>query len=465
MRKHLVWGLAALFVLSAAPAQAREDPVVVAGASLPKLSGLKAERILAFRSRDGRWKQIPVQLDERKVVDFGSQPGSNATPGVDGTVYGTPAIGQEALQYADPNTFVGADYAVGLDPDDEVAMLGADAGEKASRNADAPRATRGDPTRLKIIDPRGGPAGYIYLFRARGRNQDPTAGRDYVDYEFALTSGDYRSTYLRADGPNPETSTVTTRVYRIGFSDRWFDDELAIKAGNATGVDILDGFKFQFGPGTCGRSEATFNDAEGAFVANIDGPVRAIRAYVGANSGPTTERTDVFWPDRHEIITDLRVHSGIPGPMIYHDLSAAGIGMTYRDSTNLGGVAVDGVPDSLSQTPPAWRLWTGSQGSLVSTDRIESSFAAELEAQASDWYLDHADTPSSVMTHCWGDNDAFGQAGYRSTYPPPNTDPRLGPAATMRATTTDVVAAPGMRAASAEAVAEQIDAPLVVKAR
>ena len=101
------------------------------------------------------------------------------------------------------------------------------------------------------------------------------------------------------------------------------------RSGEASGVDILDGFKFQFGPTQCGRSEATFNDAEGAFVANVDGPVRAIRAYVGANSGPLTERTDVFWPDRHEIITDLRVHSGIPGPMIYHDLSDAGLGMTY----------------------------------------------------------------------------------------------------------------------------------------
>ena len=150
------------------------------------------------------------------------------------------------------------------------------------------------------------------------------------------------------------------------------------------------------GPTTCGRSEETFNDAEGAFVANIDGPVRAIRAYVGANSGPLTERTDVFWPDRHEIITDLRVHSGIPGPMTYHDLSAAGLGMTYLDSSNPAGVTVDGVPDSLSSAPPGWRLWTGRQGSLVSTDRLESSFAAELNAQASNWYLDHADTPASV---------------------------------------------------------------------
>ena len=466
MRKHLVWGLAALFVLGAAPAHARDhrrgDPVVIAGASLSKLDGVTAAKLVGFRFREGRWKQIPVQLDERKLVDFGGVPGSNSAPGTVGTVYGTAAIGQAVRQYADPNTFVGADPDIGLDNDDEVALIAADDGDKAGRRVEAPKGTRGAPVAVKISDPLGGPPGFVYLYRSKGK-LDPSAGRDYVDYSFVLTSGDYRSTYRRADGPNPETSTVSTRVYRIGFSDRWFDDQLAIKAGDATGVDILDGFKFQFGPNTCTRSEATFNDAEGAFVANVDGPVRAIRAYVGANSGPITERTDVFWPDRHEIVTDMRVHSGIPGPMIFHDLSAAGIGMTYLDATNLAGVAVDGVPESLNQAPPAWRLWTGSQGSLVSTDRIKSSFAAELQAQASDWYLDQANTPSDVELQCWGDANAYGQAGYRSTYPPPNTDPRLGTAATLQSTTTDAFAAPGVPASDAEQLAAQLDAPLAAK--
>ena len=67
------------------------------------------------------------------------------------------------------------------------------------------------------------------------------------------------------------------------------------------------------------------------------------------------------------------------------------------------------------------------------------------------------------MTHCWGDNDAFGQAGYRSTYPPPNTDPRLGTAGTLRSMTTDVVAAPGATARDAEAVAQRLDAPLKIQ--
>ena len=96
--------------------------------------------------------------------------------------------------------------------------------------ADPPKGVRGKPVLVKISDPLGGPAGYVYLYRSKGR-LDPTAGRDYVDYTFALTSGDYRSTYKRSDGPNPETSTISTRDYRVGFSDRWFDDALEIKVG------------------------------------------------------------------------------------------------------------------------------------------------------------------------------------------------------------------------------------------
>ena len=60
------------------------------------------------------------------------------------------------------------------------------------------------------------------------------------------------------------------------------------------------------------RSEDTFNDAEGAFIANKSGPVRAIRSYIGANSGPLTVRQHVFYERREDITTYLRVHA-IPG--------------------------------------------------------------------------------------------------------------------------------------------------------
>ena len=113
------------------------------------------------------------------------------------------------------------------------------------------------------------------------------------------------------------------------------------------GPDILDRNKALFAPGVCGRSEDTFDDAEGAFLANINGPVRAIRSYIGANSGPYTERTHIFYAQREDIVTDLRVHP-IPGVMSFFDYSNAAIGMQYTNDRNLAGVPIDGVPDTVA---------------------------------------------------------------------------------------------------------------------
>ncbi len=476
MGRHLTLiAVTAVVLLAAAPAAALQrpgEPVTVTGAKAPRLVGLFPSRIVGFtyspakskrhhsgKHRRGRWTQVPVQVDQRKRADFGEPPDS-VTPGQAGTVYGTAPSGYTALQYADPATFVGADPNPRFDGDDELTFMAGDTGSRAPGTRQPPHGTRAaGATRIRVADPlASGDLGYIYLFDSTGTRK-PAAGRDYVTYDFRLDSGPYKSTYRRGDGPNPERSRISTANYQIGFSDRWYYDRLVLRDGTAKPVDVLDGFKFGFGPGNCGRSEATFNDAEGAFVANIDGPVRAIRSYVGANSGPRTERTHYFYADRDEIVTDLRVHP-VPGPLLYHDLSAAGRGMTFRSSASPGGVPVDGVADNVSSKPATWELWSGAQGSLFATDRVRSSFGDALDAQASSFYLDDA-TPSYAQ--CWGDNHAFGQFGYRSTADMPNTDPALGPADTMRSTTTEILGGPGVGAGRAAKLAGQVDAPLTAK--
>ncbi|MCU0269856.1 MAG: hypothetical protein MUF83_14590 [Acidimicrobiales bacterium] len=443
-----------------------DAPVVLTGSQLPDLLGADPDRIVAFaHSRpDGvpTWTRIPVQVDERKVVDFGSQPTSNATAGVEGTVYGTAPIGVTALQYADPSTFVGPDGDATFDADDELVFMVRDGGgmPRAGEEHEPAGVLPGSGVVVRFDDPRGDDqTGWVYLFRSDG-TLGPWAGRDHVRYDFTLTSGPYRTTYLRADGPNPETSTVQTPVYRVGFGDRWIESSWRVDAGGATGVDVLDGVKNRFGLGTCGRSNATFADGEGAFVANIDGPVRAIRSYVGANSGPLTQRTHLLYRDREEILTDLRVHA-IPGIMDFLDFSAAARGMTYRSSTVPGGVTIDGSPDAVGTGLADWELVTGPQGSVLTTVSLATdvAFAGGYDG-AVDWF--YADQANSAVQQCWGDAHFYGAAGTSIVLPIPNTDPRVEPWDTLQARRTIGFAGPGVDAAAAADWAADVTTPLVL---
>jgi hypothetical protein len=446
-----------------------QDPVVLTGQALPRLLGESPGRVVAYRytslkkykqgakaakkRRDRSWTRIPVQVDERAVVDFGD---TSTGPPSAATVYGTPAAGKAALQYTDPNTFVGPDPDATFDANDELVVMAKDAWEKAPRSLPPPPlARKRGATRLAVTDPIAHVRRWIYLFRAK--KAPGPAPTDYVHYDFRLNGGNYKSTYNRADGPNPETSVASTSAYTAGFSDRWYFDQLRIKAGGANQAEILDGYKFNF-PGTCTRSEATFNDAEGAFIVNKDGPVRAIRSYVGANSGPYTERTHFLYQQRQDIVTDLRVHP-VPSPQTHYDLSAAAMGMTYLDQAHTGGATVDGVPDSgiSGGAPVNWHLWRGAQGSFFAADRIVSSFTLPFP---SNLYEDNSTAPS--FTQCWGDPDLIGAAGITSNGSIPSTDfpsPEF-----LRATSVNIYAGPGASAGDADLWSRRLDTPLAVSA-
>lgn len=408
------------------------EPVVLTGAQLPDLLGADPGRIVAFRHGivEGQpvWTQIPVQVDQRKVVPFGSQPASNDVAGTEGTVYGSGSGGPAALQYADPSTFVGADPDPTFDADDELVFMVADAGGKPrDDNRTVPPGVVADSgVAVRVEDPRGeNQRGWVHLFRSTGAF-DPGAGQDYVDYDFVLASGDYRTTYRRAQGPNPEASRVVTPSYEIDFTDRWKETAWRIRAGWATGVDILDGHKNQFAPTTCGRSNQTFADGEGAFVANIDGPVRAIRSYVGANSGPLTQRTHLLYRDVEHTVTNLRVHQ-IPSVMDFVDYSDAARGMTYRSSVHPDGVPIDGAADAISTARPEWEAVDGPQG-RVYTRTWTVTDVPGLDAATVEFYRDQT-TPTEGQ--CWGDGSYLGASGMWLQATIPNTDPRATPFATL----------------------------------
>ena len=276
------------------------DPVVMLGSQLPGLQGLAVDRIVGFRFI-GDWQQIPIQIDERKHVDFG-------------VVYHQSPCGFGTMAYADPTTYVGADTDPTFDADDELVFMAKDAGQEIVWYVGPPRGvTDAGVVEVEVRDPLTGEVGYVYLFVTDG-TLTPDAGVNYVAYRFNLFSGPYISTYKTAHGPNPEDSYAYTAWYRTHFSDRFILDGLNILAGGASGVDVLDRYRSIKDNGGCDRSEDTFSAGEGAFFTNKDGPVRAIRSYMGCNSGPYAQREHLFYERRQ----DVTWYSALPRPRIRH---------------------------------------------------------------------------------------------------------------------------------------------------
>lgn len=381
------------------------DPIVVSGALLSEFAGSAVDRIVAFRYASG-WVQIPLQVDERKRVDYGE-------------VYGLGSVGLETIAYVDALTYTGPDHDPAFDADDELVFMAREAGQPAPRNVPPPRGTlAGTGTEVEISDPLNSRTAFVYLFRSDGSlSQD--AGRDAVDYVFVLLAGSYLEKYNTLDGPNPEDSTAWSAAYRSHFSDRWVHDEMNVFAGGASGVDILDRHKAMFAPGDCSRTEDTFSDGQGAFFANKDGAVRCIRSYMGANSGPLTQRDHFFYHQRQDIITYLRVHP-IPSIMDVFDYTPAATGMRYFNNLNTGGVVVDGVPDSVRPGSTRWEMVTGSQGTLILAGWIETNIPFFSRTS---YYSDNS-TPS--IRQCTGDAYEYATSGIYVDRLIPNTDPLLG---------------------------------------
>ena len=379
------------------------DPVVLTGSQLPTFATAAPGTIVAFRwnSELRRWEQVPVQVDERHV-EFLSKLRN-----------GTGSTGPTALAFSDPGANAGSDPVATLDADDEIAFMATDTGGPAPRGTGDPAGViAASGLRVAVTDPlstydavRGSGTGYLYLFRRSGTTLSPSAGKDYVTYVFNPTD----------PMGHAEDSTVSTPRYATHFSARWTRDTLRVGAG----PDILDRHRNLFAIGNCVRSEDTFSAGDGGYATNIDGPVRAIRAYLGANSGTYTQREHLFYRGAERTQTTLRVHA-IPGIMDFYDYSPAAVGMQYSSSSTPNAVTIDGVPDTTGAAAPTWEAVTGAQGTVVSSTTAETDIAG-LAMQA--YYLDDA-TPPAVQ--CTGDAFEYGASGTAITSAIPNTDPTLG---------------------------------------
>jgi len=443
----------------ASPLDRPDDPVVLTGAGTPSLTGAAPRDVVAF-AWTGRWHQVPVQVDERKLFDLRVAYPNPFSCGGNGLCY-SPFSTAAKLRYADPGTLVGADTDPALDADDEIAFMAKDAGRSAAAATDPAAVVAGSRVEVKVRDPLGGGVGYVYLFRQKGK-LDPSAGAAYVTYTFSLASGAYPATYKFSAGTNTENSTVVTPYYSRRFTDRWQESELRVTRGGATGADILDRNENQFAPDGCGRSRLTFARGEGAFLVNRSGPVRAIRAFLGANSGPMTESQQVFYRGREDDTVFLRVHP-IPSVLSFLDYSSAAAGMTYRNNNNnAAGVKIDGVPDTVTAGVLTWESVDGAQGGLTSIHTWDTDVAA---SKFTSFYRDLASPPAG-QTPCQGDAGFYGASGpYLNGSIADTNEPANGsaPANRLSATRTMFFDAPG--AANGALRRQQVASPLGATAR
>jgi len=466
---------------SASTLQRPADPVVLKGSDVPTLQGAAPSDVVAFRY-DGGWVQIPVQVDERDQVEFARVYGAYDT-GVNPTGLAQGATGVFEEQYTDTGTFAGADSDPNVDADDEIVFMARDAGDAAGVVSEPVGVVADSGVEVQIDDPVDGGLGYVYLFRQAG-GLDPAAGQQYVTYDFNLLSGDYKTTYLLDGGPgsshgpqyNAEDSTITTAHYERHWSFRSTNDALRIFAGAATGVDILEKRDYWIAPGSCGRHNGTFNAQEGAFFANRSGPVRAIRSFMGNNSGPLTQSEIVYYEAREDARSFARVHSRPATGIGFADYSTAAFGMTYANSNNPAGVTIDGVADSVTAGPMAWELVTGPQGSVVSGGIIDTDIPNYF-AGVTSYYRDELNTavqicqpceeaPTAVCPTVGTENDPhlIGSHGAYSTTALPNTDPRNPPFNNLEGTLIVYYDAPGLDAVDAAERRAWIDTPLAATA-
>ena len=382
------------------------DPVVITGNLLPSLYRAAIDRIVGFRYQNG-WQQIPIQIDERKYVDFRQ-------------VYNDVACWSGTMAYADPNTYVGPDTYLGLDIDDELVFMAKDVGNLAPLPGDSPVGVLEEScVEIKVQDPLDGAVGYVYLFKSDGPlAQD--AGKDYVTYNFRLLRGPYIPHYNIKEGYNPEDSEIYTNAYRTHFSDRWIRDELQIFAGSATGVDILDRHRTGRAPGDCSRTENTASAGGGAFLTNKDGCIRAIRSYMRFNSAPYLQREHFFYEGQQKICTYFRAHDTVTDIRDLYDYSPDANGMFYFNDLNLNGVRVDGIPDYVNHGHINWEMVTGVQGTVTICHFLDTDIP---NFKTVSYYGDDS-TPE--LAQCTGDQYQYGTSGLAFD-PIPFTDPVLYP--------------------------------------
>ncbi len=370
------------------------EAIVVSSGDLACLLNRDIPDLVGFSFDGTQWNQIPIQIDERAMLDYSvpyNLPGST---------------GVETLFYTDANTHTGADPNPLLDDNDELVFMYKDLGERAMGMSNPPGTIQNTDCLIAILDPIMGDTSFLYIYDQDGSlSQD--AGVDYVHYEFDLLSGPYLSTYDMVQGPNPENSIISSDYYIHHFSDRWIYDEMYLIEGTDTTPDLLDRHKNLTYPGFCGRSEDTFSEGGGCIISNVDGAIRAIRAYMGSNSGIYTNRTNYYYEKTQFVVTNLRVHP-IPAMFDFYDFSPAASGSSYFNSYNEFHT-IDGIPEMANQNLQEWEVINFPQNQAIFVDyNLEGTWQEGADGSLGRHWEDNAMNPIDT---CTGDDFSYGASG------------------------------------------------------
>jgi len=382
------------------------DPVVLTGADVPSFLGCVecVDQLVAFSWTEGAWSQVPVQVDERHLQDFyyiKNKPCKLCQRNM------------TTLVYADPSTFSGKDEDDALDEDDEIVFMARFLGEKNEKLIFPEGAVENTMEEVEVIDPiTDSTLGFMYLFLSDGSlKQD--AGNPLIKYTFNLTtvtengSNDYFDVYdfgENNDASNPENTHFESQSYQRHFAENWNSDDVKIWAGDSTGESLMAHQDFQFLKDSCGRCVFSFMWGATAFIVNKEGPVRALRSWVGANSGTITQRDSIMYEQREDVTTHLRVHS-IPGIMDYVTY-AEDLPLVFYNCNNEEGIMVDGVHkgDSFNKKYCPWEFVTGRAGSVFRTYQVDSDLGdhfgisndALAEHALESWFYDNR-VPSEII--------------------------------------------------------------------
>jgi len=392
------------------------DPVILTGSQLSGLINLNPNQIIGFKFLNDDWTQIPIQIDERELLDISSPYGAQA--GVYNNTYPLSPSNPKVLYYSDSTTAIGSDTNSLFDNDDELIFMASDTGEKALTNPTG--GLLGTCQEVQIKDPLNTDIAYIYLCQNISVfSQD--AGIDYVNYV-----SDLNTTVgfpYNENVENIEDTTISTSEYSWHFISEWKSDEFKIAGGT---LDILDRQKVLGdvnGTPNCNLSTHGFSSNGNAFATVKDGPIRVIRSYIGANSGVNTQRTHFFYKGRHDMVNDLHVHPFAVDTTLYdvYDYSPAAIGMTYlndQQPSTASRVTIDGVDDVLVQNAQAL-LWEEVRGpnDVVSIIHKTETDATSAEVSFVPYYQDNSGAPEFNCLST-GDGQALSTSGMGSLIKP-----------------------------------------------